>query len=107
MADYAALMQDCFDFDAIRQLFDSGFRMRFDAMSAVGGPYATAILEGLLGAPAGTVVNGEPLEDFGGHHPDPNPVNAHDLIEHMAGSQSPRLRRGIGRRCRPQHDRRP
>ena len=89
VADYAALMQECFDFDAIRRLFDGGFRMRFDAMSAVGGPYAKAILEGLLGAPAGTVVNGEPLEDFGGHHPDPNPVNAHDLIEHMAGPQAP------------------
>jgi phosphoglucomutase len=63
--------------------------MRFDAMGAVGGPYAKAIFEGLLGAPEGTVVNGTPLEDFGGHHPDPNPVNAHDLIEHMAGPNSP------------------
>ncbi len=89
VADYAALMQECFDFDAIRRLFAGGFRMRFDAMSAVGGPYATAILEGLLGAPAGTVVNGVPLEDFGGHHPDPNPVNAHDLIEHMAATDAP------------------
>ncbi len=89
VADYAALMQQCFDFDAIRGLFARGFRMRFDAMSAVGGPYARAILEGLLGAPAGTVVNAEPLEDFGGHHPDPNPVNAHDLIEHMAGAEAP------------------
>jgi phosphoglucomutase len=89
VADYAALMQQCFDFDAIRLLFTSGFRMRFDAMSAVGGPYARAIFEGLLGAPAGSVVNAVPLEDFGGHHPDPNPVNAHDLMEHMAAQGAP------------------
>jgi len=89
VADYAALMAECFDFDAIRRVFANGFTMRFDAMGAVGGPYAKAILEGALGAPKGTVVNGEPLEDFGGHHPDPNPVNAHDLIEHMASADAP------------------
>ncbi len=89
VADYAALMQTCFDFPAIRALFAGGFRMRFDAMSAVGGPYAKAIIEGLLGAPAGTVVNAEPLEDFGGLHPDPNPVNAEDLIAHMAAADAP------------------
>ncbi len=89
VADYAALMQACFDFPAIKALFAGGFRMRFDAMSAVGGPYARAIIEGLLGAPAGTVVNAEPLEDFGGLHPDPNPVNAEDLINHMAAVDAP------------------
>ena len=89
VADYAALMQQCFDFDAIRRLFAGGFTMRFDAMSAVGGPYAQAIIEGQLGAPAGTVVNAEPLEDFGGLHPDPNPVNAHDLMAHMAAADAP------------------
>ena len=89
VADYAALMQSCFDFAAIRRLFAGGFRMRFDAMSAVGGPYAVHIIEGLLGAPAGTVVNAEPLQDFGGLHPDPNPVNASDLIAHMAAADAP------------------
>ncbi|GJD39057.1 alpha-D-glucose phosphate-specific phosphoglucomutase [Methylobacterium bullatum] len=89
VADYAALMQELIDFDAIRRLFASGFRMRFDAMSAVTGPYATAILEGALGAPAGTVVNGTPEEDFGGHHPDPNPVHAHELYELMLGADAP------------------
>ena len=84
MATYAELMRTLFDFDAIRKLFASGFRLRYDAMNAVGGPYAKAILEGELGAPAGTVVNAVPLEDFGGLHPDPNPVNAEDLIRHMA-----------------------
>ncbi|QOY93766.1 alpha-D-glucose phosphate-specific phosphoglucomutase [Massilia sp. UMI-21] len=89
VADYSELMARLFDFDAIRALFASGLRMRFDAMHAVSGPYAKAIIEGLLGAPAGTVVNGEPLEDFGGGHPDPNPVNAADLIAHMNGPDAP------------------
>jgi len=87
--DYAALMQQLFDFDAIRKMFSSGFKMRFDAMSAVGGPYAKTIIEGMLGAPSGTVINGEPLEDFGGHHPDPNPVNATELIELMNAPDAP------------------
>jgi phosphoglucomutase len=89
VADYAGLMARLFDFDAIRALFASGFRMRFDAMHAVSGPYAKAVLEDLLGAPAGTVVNGHPLEDFGGGHPDPNPVNAADLIAAMAAPDAP------------------
>jgi phosphoglucomutase len=82
VADYAALMESLFDFDAIRALFAGGrFRMLFDAMHAVTGPYARDIIEGRLGAPAGTVINGEPLEDFGRGHPDPNLVYAHDLVE--------------------------
>ena len=89
VADYQALMETLFDFDAIRGLFASGFTMRFDAMSAVTGPYAKAIFEGALGAPAGTVVNGTPLPDFGGHHPDPNPVHAHELLELMMGHDAP------------------
>jgi phosphoglucomutase len=89
VADYAQLMEGLFDFAAIRALFARGFTMRFDAMSAVTGPYAQAILEGMLGAPAGTVINAVPLEDFGGHHPDPNPVNAAALIALMAGEDAP------------------
>ena len=89
VADYAALMRELVDFEAIRALFAGGFRMRFDAMSAVTGPYAKAILEGALGAPAGTVVNAVPQEDFGGHHPDPNPVHAKDLFDLMHGADSP------------------
>ena len=81
VADYAELMESLFDFDQIRSLFRGGkFRMVFDALSAVTGPYATEILEKRLGAPAGTVLNGTPLPDFGGHHPDPNPVHAHELV---------------------------
>lgn len=89
VSDYAELMQQIFDFDAIRSLFSSGFSMRFDSMSAVSGPYATKIIEDILQAPVGTVVNGQPLEDFGGHHPDPNPVNAHDLISVMNSVNAP------------------
>ncbi len=89
VADYAELMRTLIDFDAVSRLFASGFRMRFDAMSAVTGPYATAILEGMLGAPAGTVVNAVPKEDFGGHHPDPNPVHCHDLFDLMQGPDAP------------------
>src|SRR6202008_795027 len=89
VADYAELMSRLFDFEAIRKLFASGFTMRFDGMHAVSGPYAKAILEGMLGAPAGTVINGVPLEDFGGHHPDPNPVNAAELVALMHGADAP------------------
>jgi phosphoglucomutase len=89
VADYAALMARLFDFPAMRALFARGFTMRFDAMHAVAGPYARRILEGMLGAPAGTVINGIPLEDFGGLHPDPNPANAHELIALMDGPDAP------------------
>jgi phosphoglucomutase len=89
VADYAELMSRLFDFDAIRALFKGGFTMRFDGMSAVSGPYAKAIIEGMLGAPAGTVINAEPREDFGGHHPDPNPVNAAELVALMNGPDAP------------------
>ena len=89
VADYAELMGKLFDFDAIRDLFKSGFTMRFDAMSAITGPYARRIIEEQLGAAAGTVVNATPLPDFGGHHPDPNPVNAKELYDLMMGSNAP------------------
>lgn len=89
VAIYAELMRSLFDFDAIRALFASGFRMRFDAMHAVTGPYAKAILEGELGAHSGTVINGTPLPDFGGGHPDPNPVHAATLMEEMFSAEAP------------------
>jgi len=89
VADYAGLMGTLFDFDAIRAAFAGGLRMKFDAMHAVTGPYATAILEGILGAPAGTVMNGRPQEDFGGGHPDPNLVHAHDLVQALSGPGAP------------------
>ncbi|MEM9230946.1 MAG: alpha-D-glucose phosphate-specific phosphoglucomutase [Pseudomonadota bacterium] len=87
--EYAALMTTLFDFDAIRKLIDGGFTLRFDAMHAVTGPYAKRILEGMLGAPEGTVLNGTPSPDFGGGHPDPNPVWAHDLMDIMMAQDAP------------------
>ena len=89
VADYAGLMQQLFDFDAIRQLFASGFSMKFDAMHAVTGPYAKNILETIIGAPAGTVINAQPLEDFGKGHPDPNLVYAKELVDIMWREDAP------------------
>ena len=88
VADYAELMQSLFDFDAIRRLLADGFRMKFDAMHAVTGPYARVIIEGMLGAPQGTVMHGEPKEDFAGGHPDPNLTYAKDLVDIMFGEQA-------------------
>jgi phosphoglucomutase len=89
VADYAELMETLFDFDAIRKMFKGGFRMAFDAMHAVTGPYAKEILEKRLGAPAGTARNFVPLPDFGGHHPDPNLVHAKALYDEMMGKNAP------------------
>ncbi|MER2622331.1 MAG: alpha-D-glucose phosphate-specific phosphoglucomutase [Accumulibacter sp.] len=89
VADYAELLESLFDFERIAALLARpDFRMRFDAMHAVTGPYARAILEDRLGAPAGTVVNGTPLPDFGGGHPDPNPVYAAELVAALADGSS-------------------
>jgi phosphoglucomutase len=89
VADYAVLMESLFDFKAIRAMFAGGFRMRMDSMCAVTGPYAREILEGRLGAVAGTVINAEPLPDFGGMHPDPNPTWAKALMDEMFGKDAP------------------
>jgi phosphoglucomutase len=86
VADYAALMEELFDFDAIR---GAGLTMSFDAMSAVTGPYATEILVNRLGFAPDTVKNGTPLEDFGGHHPDPNLVHARQLWQLMMSDAAP------------------
>ena len=89
VSDYQKLMETLFDFDAIRSYFKSGFRIQFDAMHAITGPYGHAILEGALGAPKGSVVNGTPLPDFGGHHPDPNLVHAKELYDLMMSPAGP------------------
>lgn len=86
---YARLMESLFDFDRIRQLIKGSFRLCIDSMHAVTGPYAQDMFEKRLGAAKGTVQNGEPLEDFGGGHPDPNLVYAHDLVEIMFGDDAP------------------
>ncbi len=87
--DYADLMESLFDFPAISRLFEGGFTMRYDGMHAVTGPYAREILVNRLGAPEGSVMNEEPLEDFGGGHPDPNLVHAADLVALMNGPDAP------------------
>ena len=87
--NYAALMRTLFDFDAIRALFAGGFRMKFDAMHAITGPYAKAIFEDELGAGAGVVMNGTPLTDFGGHHPDPNLTYARELYDLVMSPTGP------------------
>ena len=89
VANYASLMRSLFDFDALRALFASGFKMRFDGMHAVTGPYAKAIFEGELKSGAGTVINGVPLPDFGGHHPDPNLTYAKELVDAVMAPDGP------------------
>jgi phosphoglucomutase len=91
VADYADLMEELFDFPAIRAAAAQGLSIAFDAMHAVTGPYAHDILERRLGFAAGTVRNGTPLEDFGGHHPDPNLVHAAELYDLMMSPDAPAL----------------
>ena len=89
VSDYAELMESLFDFAAIRALLKGGFRIKFDAMHAVNGPYAVEILQRRLGAPATSLMNCVPLEDFGGGHPDPNLTYAHELVDIMYGEDAP------------------
>ena len=88
VSDYADLMESMFDFSAMKALISTGdFRLCFDAMHAVNGPYAKEIIENRLGAPVGSVINGIPLTDFGGGHPDPNLVHAHELVDLVYGEK--------------------
>jgi len=88
--DYADLMQELFDFSAIKKLLSSGFKMQFDAMHAVTGPYAQEVFVNRLAAPASSLMNCVPSEDFGGGHPDPNLTYAEDLVKIMfAGESAP------------------
>ena len=90
VADHADLLATLFDFDRIGALLCSGsFRMRFDAMHAVTGPTAHEIFIKRLGAPSRSVMNGVPLPDFGGGHPDPNPTYAEDLMATMFSEAAP------------------
>lgn len=90
VTDYAELMQSIFDFDLLKNSISSGYiTLLFDAMNAITGPYAKRILIDMLGAPSHAVINATPLEDFGGHHPDPNLAHAHELAERMFGTDAP------------------
>lgn len=89
VSDYAELMEQLFDFEKMRELLTSGsFKLYFDAMNAVTGPYAEAILENRLGAPVGSVLRGESMQDFGGKHPDPNLTHAPELVGMMYGPEA-------------------
>jgi phosphoglucomutase len=89
--DYAALMQQLFDFDRIRDWFRRGGTLRFDAMHAVTGPYAHRLFVETLGAPLTSVQNVSPLEDFGGSHPDPNLIYGKHLVDLAMGQRAPDL----------------
>ncbi len=105
VTDYAELMQSIFDFNLLRQSISSGYiTLLFDAMHAITGPYAKRILVDMLGASPESVINAEPLEDFGGHHPDPNLAHAQELAERHVQSGCANFWRGFRRRWRPQYD---
>ena len=87
--DYVEMMENIFDFSALKKLFKSGFTMKFDAMNAVTGPYAVRIFEDILGAAKGSVINAKPLPDFGGLHPDPNLLYAKELLAIMNADNAP------------------
>lgn len=90
VTDYIELMQSIFDFDLLKQSIGSGFiTLLFDAMHAITGPYAKRIFVDILGAPPESVINFVPLEDFGGHHPDPNLAHARELAESLFGPNAP------------------
>ncbi len=101
LADYTFVMEELFDFDALRRFLEGGFRLIFDAMHGITGPYAQHIFVKRLGAAPDSVINGVPLEDFGGHHPDPNLVHAADLVRRMAQPDAP----GLGAACDGDGDR--
>ena len=90
VSDYLELMEQLFDFDRIAALLQSGsFRMIYDAMNAVTGPYAAAVFKQRLRAPEGSLQDCIPLEDFGGLHPDPNLEYARKLVKVMFGDNPP------------------
>jgi phosphoglucomutase len=90
VADYAELMQSIFDFSLLKQSIQSGYMtLAFDAMCAITGPYAKYIFVDMLGAPLNALQNAQPLEDFGGHHPDPNLIYAHELADLMFSDDAP------------------
>ena len=90
-ADYITQMQSLFDFDRMAAWLRSGKRVRFDAMHGVTGPYAQRIFVELLGAPPDTLLHGTALPDFGGLHPDPNPIDAAELLAQSQGPAAPEL----------------
>ena len=89
--DYAALMQRLFDFDQIADYLKSGARVAYDAMHAVTGPYARRLFVDMLGADPDSLMNCQPLADFGGGHPDPNLKYAKALVKLLMADDGPDL----------------
>ena len=89
VTDYADLMASMFDFAAIKTLLQSGFKLKFDAMHAVTGPYAQEIFVNRLGAPESCLMNCFVSETFGGGHPDPNLTYAHELVDVLYQQNAP------------------
>ncbi|OAP63183.1 phosphoglucomutase [Fonsecaea erecta] len=85
VADYMAMLKDIFDFDLIRSFFKSqpDFKVLFDGLSGVTGPYGVAIFQGELGLGPESTQNCQPSPDFNGGHPDPNLTYAHSLVERV------------------------
>jgi phosphoglucomutase len=83
VADYVTMLKDIFDFDLIRSFFKSqpDFKVLFDALSGVTGPYGVAIFEKELGLDSSSTQNCIPSPDFNGGHPDPNLTYARSLVE--------------------------
>ena len=84
-------MKELFDFNLLKQAIKAGLKLKYDALHAVTGPYAKRIFEAELGAPEGSVINADPLPDFGGGHPDPNLTYAKELVGIMNGKDAPDL----------------
>ena len=91
VTDYAELMEELFDFELIRSALKKKIRLHYDALNAVTGPYAKKIFVEMLQAPANSIHNCVPLEDFGGLHPDPNPVDAAHLVDIACADSAPDL----------------
>jgi phosphoglucomutase len=82
--DYVELLRGIFDFKLIKSFFKNSnptFKILFDGLNGVTGPYAKAIFLTELGLPESSVQNCVPLPDFGGGHPDPNLTYAHTLVD--------------------------
>ncbi|GES85783.1 phosphoglucomutase [Rhizophagus clarus] len=83
--DYVQLLKEIFDFEQIKQFFKNNpkFKVLFDGLHGVTGPYAEHIFVDELGLSRSSIQNCIPLPDFGGSHPDPNLTYAHSLVERV------------------------
>jgi len=89
--DYVILLKEIFDFTLIKSFFQSNpdFKVLFDGLHGVTGPYAKALFLTELGLPESSIQNCVPSPDFGGGHPDPNLTYAHSLVENVEKNNIP------------------